>query len=158
MGDARLSCEEVDNNKFMNKVVDMFGRDPRWLQFIFKEYLNWLNMFYQWLHDSRSILFSSFSFLISHGGGASEPPSTHLPTPILNLFTKSGRMLQTIKDNIEKSQERIWCHNEPLQIWMYTLACKIELFSKCIKPYILYGCELWGIEDRTIIEKCRLKY
>lgn len=34
----------------------------------------------------------------------------------------------------------------------------LELFDRMISPILLYGCELWGFEDITILERLHLKF
>ena len=34
---------------------------------------------------------------------------------------------------------------------------KIDLFEKTIKPILLYGCKIWGLEKNAIIERVHLK-
>ena len=35
---------------------------------------------------------------------------------------------------------------------------QLELFDSLIMPTLLYGCEIWGFENITMIEKINLKY
>ena len=35
---------------------------------------------------------------------------------------------------------------------------QIELFQKTIKPILLYGCEVWGFGDLSVIERVQLKF
>ena len=35
---------------------------------------------------------------------------------------------------------------------------QLELFDYLIMPILLYGCEIWGFENITMIEKIHLKY
>ena len=72
-------------------------------------------------------------------------------------FNKSGRMMQSIKDNIEKARKAFYAIMNRCKDKSIPLDCKLELFSKCIEPILLYGCELWGIEDHAVIETFRLK-
>ena len=35
---------------------------------------------------------------------------------------------------------------------------QIELFTKLVKPILLYGCEIWGFGNIDVIERVQLKY
>ena len=35
---------------------------------------------------------------------------------------------------------------------------QIDIFNKTVKPVLLYGCEIWGYGDLTIIERVQLKF
>ena len=35
---------------------------------------------------------------------------------------------------------------------------QIELFQKTIKPILLYGCEVWGFGDLSVIERVQLNF
>ena len=34
----------------------------------------------------------------------------------------------------------------------------IDLFEKTVSPILLYGCEVWGFENSTVIETVQLKF
>ena len=36
--------------------------------------------------------------------------------------------------------------------------CLLDLFDKIVKPILLYGCEVWGFGDNSIIERVHLKF
>ena len=35
---------------------------------------------------------------------------------------------------------------------------QIDLFTKLVKPILLYGCEIWGFGNIDVIERVQLKY
>ena len=35
---------------------------------------------------------------------------------------------------------------------------QIEIYSKTIKPVLLYGCEIWGFGDLRVLEQVQLKF
>ena len=41
---------------------------------------------------------------------------------------------------------------------MLPIDIQIELFNKTIKPILLYGCEVWGFDDLSVIEQVQLKF
>ena len=34
---------------------------------------------------------------------------------------------------------------------------QIDMFNKMVKPVILYGCEIWGMENFDVLERIQLK-
>ena len=72
-------------------------------------------------------------------------------------FTKSGKFIKTIKENISKARRAFHLLMKNCKKKLIPLDCRIELFEKCIEPIMLYGCELWGIEKSDILEVFRLK-
>ena len=39
-----------------------------------------------------------------------------------------------------------------------SIDCKLDLFDKIIKPVMLYGCEIWGFSNLSLIERLHLKF
>ena len=39
-----------------------------------------------------------------------------------------------------------------------SIECQLDLFSKLVKPILLYGCEVWGFENNDILERVQLKF
>lgn len=72
-------------------------------------------------------------------------------------FTKNGRLINAIKNNIEKARRAFFSLVCKCRKKFVPIDCQIELFEKCIEPILLYGCEIWGSENCTIIDKFRLK-
>ena len=72
-------------------------------------------------------------------------------------FSKNGRFIHSLKDNIEKARKGLYALMNRCKDKFIPLDCKLELFSKCIEPILLYGCEIWGTEDYAILEQFRLK-
>lgn len=35
---------------------------------------------------------------------------------------------------------------------------QIDLFSKIVKPILLYGCEIWGLGNLDVLERVQLKF
>ena len=73
-------------------------------------------------------------------------------------FSKNGRFINAIKDNIDKATRATYLLIRRCRQELIPPECQIELFSKCIEPILLYGSELWGYENSAILEKFRLKY
>ena len=36
--------------------------------------------------------------------------------------------------------------------------CMLDMFDKIVKPVLLYGCEIWGFSQSTLLEKLHLKF
>ena len=72
-------------------------------------------------------------------------------------FTKSGRFRNTINKNISKARRAAFSLLRNCRQNCLPIDCQLELFQKCIEPILLYGCEVWGFENVSSIEKFRLK-
>ena len=62
-------------------------------------------------------------------------------------FSKNGRFLRSLKENTDKARKAFYSLMNHCKDRLIPLDCKLELFSKCIEPILLYGCEIWGIEN-----------
>ena len=72
-------------------------------------------------------------------------------------FSKNGRFINSMKNNIEKARKAFYSLMNRCKEKYIPLDCKLELYQKCIEPILLYGSEIWGIEDAGILETFRLK-
>ena len=71
-------------------------------------------------------------------------------------FSKNGRFIKAMKRNVDKARKAFYLLLRRCKENMLPIDCQIELFTKCIEPILLYGCEVWGYEDSSVIEKFRL--
>jgi len=39
-----------------------------------------------------------------------------------------------------------------------SVACQLNLFDTIAKPIWLYGCEVWGVGNKDIVERVQLKF
>ena len=39
-----------------------------------------------------------------------------------------------------------------------SVACQLDLFDTIAKPILLYGCEVWGVGNKDIVERVQLKF
>ena len=39
-----------------------------------------------------------------------------------------------------------------------SIECQLDLFDKIVKPILLYGCEVWGFGNNSIIERVHIKF
>ena len=62
-----------------------------------------------------------------------------------------------MKVNVDKARKAFYLLLRRCKENLLPIDCQIELFTKCIEPILMYGCELWGYEDSNIIEKFRLQ-
>jgi len=38
-----------------------------------------------------------------------------------------------------------------------SISCQLDLFDKLVKPFLLYGCGVWGFANNEILERVQLK-
>ena len=73
------------------------------------------------------------------------------------VFNKSGNLKHTINENIDKARRAFYLLMRTCKEKLVPLDCQVELFTRCIEPILLYGCELWGYEDCSQLDTFRLK-
>ena len=73
------------------------------------------------------------------------------------VFSRNGRFLNAINDNIEKARKGLLTLRRTFREKFIPIDCQIEMFEKVIEPILLYGCEIWGMENTEKIEQFRLR-
>ena len=73
------------------------------------------------------------------------------------VFSRNGRFLNAMNDNIEKARKGLLSLRRTFREKIIPIDCQIEMFDKVIEPILLYGCEIWGMENTEKIEQFRLK-
>ena len=73
------------------------------------------------------------------------------------VFSRNGKFSDAMNDNIEKARKGLFQLRRTFREKKIPVDCQIELFEKVIEPTLLYGCELWGMENTECIEQFRLK-
>lgn len=74
------------------------------------------------------------------------------------LFTRSGSFLKAKKYNAEKATRAMYDILRKGRLHNLSLECQLHLFDKVIQPILLYGCELWGPGNNSVIERVHLKF
>ena len=72
-------------------------------------------------------------------------------------FSKNGRFTNAMKNNITKATKAMHTLRRTFYDKNIPIDCQIDMFEKTIEPILLYGAEIWGAENTTIIEKYHLK-
>ena len=62
-----------------------------------------------------------------------------------------------MKNNISKATKAMHTLRRTFYDKNIPIDCQIDMFEKTIEPILLYGAEIWGAENTTIIEKYHLK-
>ena len=73
------------------------------------------------------------------------------------VFSRNGKFSDAMNDNIEKARKGLFKLRRTFLEKNIPVDCQVELFEKAIEPILLYGCELWGMENTESIERFRLK-
>ena len=73
------------------------------------------------------------------------------------IFNKNGRFTDAIKDNINKARLAMYSLRRTFKEKHIPIDCQIDIFEKTIEPILLYGAEIWGFENTTLIEQYYLK-
>ena len=74
------------------------------------------------------------------------------------LFSRSGSFLAMKKYIANQAKKALFCLLKKARSQLLPIDIQLELFNKLIKPILLYGCEIWGVGDLSIIEQVQLKF
>ena len=70
----------------------------------------------------------------------------------------NGSFVKHKKHFIDQSQTAMFAFLRRSRQLDLPIDLQLELFDSLIMPILLYGCEIWGFENITMIEKIHLKY
>ena len=73
------------------------------------------------------------------------------------VFNRNGRFFNAMRENINKARLAMFTLRKAFYDKHIPIDCQLDLIEKTIEPILLYGCEVWGFENTTIVEKYRLK-
>lgn len=74
------------------------------------------------------------------------------------IFSRGGSFSKTIKHNSDQANKAMFLLLRKINPLNLSIDLQIELFDKMIKPILLYGCEVWGYSDITLIERVQLQF
>lgn len=74
------------------------------------------------------------------------------------LLSRSGSFAKAKKANAEKATRAMYDILRKGRIHNLSIECQLDLFDKVIQPILLYGCEVWGTGNNSIIERVHLKF
>lgn len=73
-------------------------------------------------------------------------------------YSSNGSFVYNVKQQYDKATKAMFgilskckCHN-------LSHECQLDLFDKMLQPILLYGCEVWGFSNLSLIEKLHLKF
>ena len=73
------------------------------------------------------------------------------------IFSKNGRFEKAMIENINKARRGVYSLRKSFREKYIPIDCQLDLIEKTIEPILLYGCEVWGVGNTSIIETFRLK-
>ena len=74
------------------------------------------------------------------------------------LFTPNGRFKETIKYLCDQAQKAMFCLLKKARSLRLPIDVQLHLFRSTVLPVALYGCEIWGFEDCSIVKRLHLKF
>ena len=74
------------------------------------------------------------------------------------ILNYNGSFVKHKKHVIDQSQKSMFALLRRSRQLDLPIDLQLELFDSLIMPILLYGCEIWGFENITMIEKIHLKY
>ena len=72
-------------------------------------------------------------------------------------FSKNGRFANAMKNNVNKATKAMHSLRRTFYEKNIPIDIQLDLFEKTIEPILLYGAEIWGSDDTSIIEKYYMK-
>ena len=74
------------------------------------------------------------------------------------IFSKGGSFLTMKKHIALQASKAVFSLLKKARSLLLPIDIQIEIFSKTIKPILLYGCEIWGFGDLRVLEQVQLKF
>lgn len=74
------------------------------------------------------------------------------------LFSRSGSFNNAKKHIAKQGTKAMYCLIKKAKELCLPIDMQLELFSKTVKPILLYGCEIWGYGNIDVIERVQLKF
>lgn len=71
-------------------------------------------------------------------------------------FSKNGRLITAIKENIKSATKVLHALRGSFRDKHIPIDCQLELIDSMIEPILLYGAEIWGYENITLLENFQL--
>ena len=74
------------------------------------------------------------------------------------VLSKSGSFLNAKKDRVIIGTQAMYAVLKKGRMNNLSVKCQLDLFDRIVKPVLLYGCEIWGFGNNSILEKVHLKF
>ena len=73
-------------------------------------------------------------------------------------FSRTGSFTNAKKVLINKAYKVMYEVLKKGRLHNLSIKSQYDLFDKIVKPFLLYGCEIWGLGNIDIIERVHLKF
>ena len=73
-------------------------------------------------------------------------------------FSFNGKFSRTKTFLIDQARKAMFSVIRKSRILNLPIDMQLHLFDTMIAPILLYGCEVWGVEDVSVVDKFQLKY
>ncbi len=74
------------------------------------------------------------------------------------LFSKNGKFLQARKAVLSQSTRAMFLVLSKIPKICLPIDITLDVFDHMIYPVLTYGCEIWGYENCTMLERLHLKF
>ena len=74
------------------------------------------------------------------------------------LFCRSGSFLRAKKYIADPARKAVFALLKKAKQLLLPIDIQLDLFNKCIRPILLYGCEVWGYGNVEILELVQLRF
>ena len=74
------------------------------------------------------------------------------------LFCRSGSFLRAKKYIADQARKAVFALLKKAKQLLLPIDIQLDLFNKCIRPILLYGCEVWGYGNVEISEQVQLRF
>ena len=74
------------------------------------------------------------------------------------FFSKAGTFNYNNKQQYDKGIKALYSVLSKCKRNHLSISCQMDLFDKIIQPILLYGCEIWGFSNTSLLEKLHLKF
>ena len=74
------------------------------------------------------------------------------------LFNYNGSFKEAIRDRCKLASSAMFSLLKKARNDRLPLDIQLELFEKCVKPVLLYGCEIWGFEQILPCNRLQLRF
>lgn len=74
------------------------------------------------------------------------------------IFSRTGSFSKAKKAQAEKATHAMYDVIRKGRKHNLSIECQLDLFDKIVKPILLYGSEVWGVGNNSVIERVHLKF
>jgi hypothetical protein len=74
------------------------------------------------------------------------------------IFCTNGSFRTNIQELCKKARNAMYGVIAKCRKHHLSIDCILDTFDKMVRPIFLYGCEIWGFNKSTLIEKLHLKF